>query len=148
MRGAHLSTSDQNMIGLAPWPSQTCAKSYLDAAVKSSPTALIFYNPESKDNGSTPSGRSASWDIQDGLGWEHAMKLPVYAIPGPIGLRLMNELALYDGKSGNALPDSRLHGSLEAENCTHLYAMVDLGRSGLYTPSPPHPPPLQKKRLC
>jgi hypothetical protein len=128
-RSADLPEKEQDIIALAPWPSQSCAKAYLDATLKASPTALIFYNPDSKDNHSAPLASSANWNLQGGLGWEDGMKFPVYAIPGALGSRLMNELALYPGSADAKLSDGQANSTSEPWSCTHLYAMVDLGRS-------------------
>lgn len=128
-RSANLPEKDQNIIALAPWPSQSCAKSYLDAAVKTSPKALIFYKPDSAENQPTSSGSSTSWDIQGGLGWEDGVDFPAFAIPAPVGLELINELALYPGSFELPHSNGQLNSASGLESCTHLYAMINLGRS-------------------
>ncbi|OKL59397.1 hypothetical protein UA08_05344 [Talaromyces atroroseus] len=122
-----------NNIGLAPWITPECAQAYLAASRRDDARALIFYEPQSKDSGKPPPSDNALWDLGDGGQWKKDNQYPVYAVPGPAGSHLMHQLSQYSGRLGwdNRDGYNRSNGTLTTEaqvqeNCTRLYALLDL----------------------
>lgn len=95
-RQANLPSTDFNIIGLAPWVSANCTKSFLTAAHYDPIRAFIFYIPDGSTDQPPPSS-SPVWDMNDGGAWKGSSPFPVYAVPGLVGSQIMTQLSLYSG---------------------------------------------------
>jgi hypothetical protein len=95
-RQANLPDTDFNIIGLAPWVSANCTKSFLTSAHFDPIRAFIFYIPD-KGTDQPPPISSPVWDMNDGGAWKSSSPFPVYAVPGLIGSQMMTRLSLYSG---------------------------------------------------
>ncbi|KAL1988033.1 hypothetical protein VTN96DRAFT_1557 [Rasamsonia emersonii] len=126
---------DHDIIGLAPWVSRNCTQAYLAASRRASVRALIFYQPQSQDTGKPPPPSSPIWSLGDGGRWKKDNEYPVYAIPGPAGSKLMQELAKYSGGSTESQLDPEIMETFAPANCARLYALLDLEPSDA-TPVP------------
>ncbi|CAD6586583.1 MAG: hypothetical protein ASARMPREDX12_002460 [Alectoria sarmentosa] len=96
-----LPTEQYYYLGLAPWFSAACTKSYLAAARRvAGLDGLIFYIPNNS-TGSPPPISDGTWDLNDGGQWKSENKYPVYAIPGVDGAIIMEQLAQYSGNASS-----------------------------------------------
>lgn len=57
---------------------------------------FVFYLPDNS-TAQPPDPSDDVWDLQDGDAWKTRYQFPVYAVPGAVGLELMEHLALYSG---------------------------------------------------
>jgi hypothetical protein len=89
---------------------------------------LIFYRPESNDTEKPPAPHDPTWNLGDDDGWKRENAYPVYAIPGPAGTKLMQQLALYSENFTEPQPLSEPPGSFLSLGCARLYALLDLGK--------------------
>lgn len=125
------------ILGLAPWVSAECTLSFLAASREASTSALAFFEPASNETGLPPPQDDKCWDLNDNQHWIAQNDYPVFAVPGPAGKTLMNELAWFsDGPSqnnsqneGNTSPDP-----LESKTA-RLFTMIDTGMSHLTSPA-------------
>ncbi|KUL86190.1 hypothetical protein ZTR_08345 [Talaromyces verruculosus] len=118
-RRIDLPVDAHDTIGLAPWVSRECTRAYLSASRDDDVSALIFYEPESRDSGKPPSSDSPIWDLGDAGQWKKENRYPVYAIPGTAGTNLMHQLEQYGGR-GNGSDAQTI------AECARLYALLDL----------------------
>ena len=84
-----------NGIALAPWISQNCTKSFLNAANYYA-VAFITYVPDNKTETPPPTS-DPQWGLNDGGRWKSSSQFPVYAIAGSSGFALMQQLGVYSG---------------------------------------------------
>ncbi|KAJ5697323.1 hypothetical protein N7488_011007 [Penicillium malachiteum] len=99
------------IVGLAPWVSPECTQSFLAVARELETAAVVFFEPKSNDTGLPPSPNADRWDLNDQGRWRLDNSYPVYAIPGPAGVTLMNELSWFPS-------DSSSHASPSHQNST------------------------------
>jgi hypothetical protein len=126
-----LAPAAHDTIGLAPWLTPDCARAYLAASQRQNARALIFYQPTSADTAKPPPPDNELWDLGDGGAWRKEYRFPVYAVPGPAGSKLMHELSLYSGRPDFGGGAYRSNMS-EEQDCTRLYALLDLGASSVF----------------
>ena len=114
---------DYDIIGLAPWVSTSCARSFLVASQRMRTRALIFFQPESKGIELPPLPVDRRWGLGDQGNWESQnSRYPIYAVSGPAGAMLMDQLSMLSESCSNGdaqsstdcagewdpLPDSQL----------------------------------------
>ncbi|PYH44330.1 RING-H2 finger protein [Aspergillus saccharolyticus JOP 1030-1] len=105
-------------IGLAPWISVDCTQAFLSASREAGTDALVFYQPHSDDSEPPPPSDQV-WSLGDGDDWKGTNKYPVYAIPGPAGVTLMEKLSLYgtvNDPAGGFQSDYQLVSVIDIEN--------------------------------
>ncbi|KAJ5187672.1 hypothetical protein N7449_010666 [Penicillium cf. viridicatum] len=102
-----------SLVGLAPWVTAECSLSFLSAAQKVGTHAMIFFQPSDNDTSIPPDSNDSRWTINDGDKWRMDNNYPVYAIPGPAGTSLINDLTWYS----NETPDDK------RENLTENFAL-------------------------
>ncbi|KAJ9221114.1 hypothetical protein DTO207G8_4226 [Paecilomyces variotii] len=134
-READLPDLGYNLIGLAPWISIDCTESYLASARNAPASALIFYRAGSHDTQKPPPISDAVWTLNDGGAWRQNNHYPVYAIPGPAGNTLMNELAQYSGNTTSPENSSDLSNVQPSTNFARLYALISLEQPRSSVPS-------------
>lgn len=129
-RETNLPDLGYDLIGLAPWVSIDCTRSYLASAKSAPATALIFYRAGSQDSGKPPPISDPIWSMRDGGVWRKNNPYPVYAIPGPAGNTLMHELAQYSGNttSADSGSNSNLTNIPSSTNYARLYGLISLGK--------------------
>ncbi|KAI4278178.1 MAG: hypothetical protein LQ337_001192 [Flavoplaca oasis] len=110
-------------IALAPWTSPECVLTLFEAVRNIK--AFIFYLPDSQP-GSPPPVNDPAWYLGDGGSWKSRNKFPVYAIPGPTGTSIMNQLGQYSGSISDAPNASRLVEQFPNRNGAKLFAGVEL----------------------
>ncbi|OJJ47779.1 hypothetical protein ASPZODRAFT_15225 [Penicilliopsis zonata CBS 506.65] len=117
------------LIGLAPWISVNCTQAYFAAARAADAGAMVVYRPTDNQTKKPPIPQSNSWNLDDKGLWRSQNHYPVYAIPGPSGNYLMDQLALY---SGNKTLDS-IYGNASHANSTNISPFGQLGDIRLFT---------------
>ncbi|KAJ5629959.1 hypothetical protein N7528_003616 [Penicillium herquei] len=110
-RYGNVSEFGYGIVALAPWVSPECTQSFLAVARELETAAVVFFEPKSNDTGLPPSPNSDRWDLNDQGRWRLDNSYPVYAIPGPAGVTLMNELSWFPS-------DSSSHASPSHQNST------------------------------
>ncbi|KAJ5934232.1 hypothetical protein N7466_003779 [Penicillium verhagenii] len=121
------------VIGLAPWVSPECTQSFLAASREAGTDALVFFQPSSNDTGIPPPPSSDRWSLHDDDQWMIDNDYPIYAVPGPAGVTLMNELSWFsDGSIHNQTHNishiSHTSSSNESRDPdTRLFTMLDTG---------------------
>ncbi|GAD92802.1 RING finger domain protein, putative [Paecilomyces variotii No. 5] len=126
-----------DLIGLAPWVSIDCTESYLASARNAPASALVFYRAGSHDTSKPPPISDAVWTLNDGGAWRKNNPYPVYAIPGPAGNTLMNELAKYSGNTTNpeSTNSSDLSNVQSSTDFARLYGLISLKQPKSSLPS-------------
>jgi hypothetical protein len=126
-RQANLPDTDFNIIGLAPWVSANCTKSFLTAAHFDPIRAFIFYLP---GNGTDqpPDPDSAVWNMNDGGAWKNESPFPVYAVPGLTGSQMMEKLSLYYGNLTTVQYGDVLTGTyhIDPRDYARVYTEIDV----------------------
>ncbi|KAJ5543447.1 hypothetical protein N7461_009450 [Penicillium sp. DV-2018c] len=114
-----------SLVGLAPWVSPTCSLSFLDAAREAGAHGMIFFQPSSSDTGLPPDSNNPTWKIDAEGKWRLDHQYPVYVIPGPAGLTLINDLSWYSGKPpATKRDDSDTQFVTQTEN-NRLFARIE-----------------------
>lgn len=138
-RHEDVSSFRYDIIGLAPWVSADCTRSFLAASQKAMTTALIFFQPGSGSaEEQPPPADDPSWNLGDQGKWKRLNEYPVYAIPGPAGAMLMDQLALYSGNSTvattattttaqNSNGNDTNNASSDRLEPVRLFTIIDLG---------------------
>ncbi|KAE8323018.1 hypothetical protein BDV39DRAFT_144353 [Aspergillus sergii] len=121
-------------IGLAPWVNAECAESFIDASQRVGSDALVFFLPAS-NNTKPPPAEDSTWSLRDGGDWKNRNILPVYAIPGPAGVTLMNQLAWYSGNTSHAYNSHNASASVTGRSDTRLLSLIDFERDQGKMPS-------------
>jgi hypothetical protein len=121
-------------IGLAPWVSIDCTKSFLNASRQEAVEALIFFLPSTNDS-KPPAPEDSVWDLGDAGAWKTQNNYPVYAIPGPAGETLMRQLSWYSDNAtlvrfdtGSNLNESSALAQ-DQHDIVRLFALIDYGKT-------------------
>ncbi|KAL6234116.1 hypothetical protein BDW75DRAFT_213269 [Aspergillus navahoensis] len=121
-------------IGLAPWITPNCSLSFLDASSHVGTEALVFFLPASDDTKPPPPADS-TWLLHGGSSWESENIYPVYAIPGPAGIALMEQLSWYS--NNRTLPQGQNNESAALSQSeswnVRLFSVIDLEKHGRKT---------------
>lgn len=120
------------VIAFAPWVSPVCTQSFLAASREIGTEALVFFQPSSNETEIPPPLNDKRWDLNDGGQWTSQNDYPIYAIPGPAGVTLMQELAwISDGQTKNSSSNGS-HASAEQQSDKNqrLFTMIDTGMFG------------------
>ncbi|KAJ5503534.1 hypothetical protein N7463_006408 [Penicillium fimorum] len=88
-----------SLVGLAPWVTAECSLSFLSAAQKVGTHAMVFFQPSDNETSLPPDSDNSRWAINDGDKWRMDNNYPVYAIPGPAGISLINDLSWYSAET-------------------------------------------------
>ncbi|KAJ5636731.1 uncharacterized protein N7484_010044 [Penicillium longicatenatum] len=125
------------VIGLAPWVSPECTQSFLAASREAGTNALVFFQPSNNESGIPPPPSSDQWSLHDDDQWMIDNNYPIYAVPGPAGVTLMNELATFsDGTSHNKTNNAFDTSSNPARKSdTRLFTMLDADKAAASSPS-------------
>ncbi|OGM49086.1 RING finger domain protein [Aspergillus bombycis] len=121
-------------IGLAPWVNAECAESFIDASQRVGSDALVFFLPGS-NNTKPPPAEHPTWSLKGGGDWKSRNILPVYAIPGPAGATLMNQLAWYSGNTSHAHNGHPASASVTGRPDVRLLSLIDFERAQGKMPS-------------
>ncbi|RDW70615.1 uncharacterized protein DSM5745_08126 [Aspergillus mulundensis] len=114
--------------GIAPWITPNCSQSFLEASRRVGAEALVFFLPESDDT-KPPPPADTTWLLSGSSSWESENMYPVYAIPGPAGLVLMEQLSWFS--NNRTLPQDQINRTEAlSQNETwnlRLFSVIDLG---------------------
>ncbi|RAL17585.1 RING-H2 finger protein [Aspergillus homomorphus CBS 101889] len=105
-------------IGLAPWVNVECTRAFLNASQGDGTDALVFFQPNSDDS-KPPPASDQIWSLGDEDDWKRTNEYPVYAIPGPAGVTLMERLSLYgtvNDPAGDFQSDHQLISVIDIES--------------------------------
>lgn len=117
------------VIGFAPWVSPECTLSFMAASQQVGTDGLVFYEPKSNQTTIPPPPGDLHWSLNDQDKWKLDNNFPVYVIPGPAGITLMNELSWFsDGPSHNTSHNASMPNASQTPNA-RLFIMIDNGRS-------------------
>ncbi|GIK02342.1 hypothetical protein Aspvir_006391 [Aspergillus viridinutans] len=139
-RHSHVAPLNFPNIGIAPWVSINCTKSFLNASQQEDVEALIFFLPSTNDS-KPPAPEDSLWDLGDAGAWKSQNNYPVYAIPGPAGETLMRQLSWYSDNATLVGFDtgSNLNGSSALAQDQHdivrLFALIDYAEDHRNMPS-------------
>ncbi|KAJ5142702.1 uncharacterized protein N7515_001489 [Penicillium bovifimosum] len=114
-----------SLVGLAPWVSPECSLSFLDAANEVGTHAMIFFQPSSTDPDLPPDSNSPTWTIDAKPEWRMEHQYPVYAIPGPAGITLINDLSWYSGNPPATKRDNPDTQSVTQTENNRLFARIE-----------------------
>ncbi|KAH8836846.1 hypothetical protein MCOR27_011425 [Pyricularia oryzae] len=95
-RRANLPPASFNLVGLAPWISTECTRSYLASARVDPIRAFIFYR-DTNSTDAPPPADADLWDLDEDDSWKIQNRFPVFAVPGRVGAEMMTQLSLYSG---------------------------------------------------
>ncbi|KAJ5455372.1 hypothetical protein N7475_010493 [Penicillium sp. IBT 31633x] len=123
------------LVGLAPWVSSECSLSFLDAAQKVGTHAMIFFQPSSNDTDIPPDSNSPLWTIDDEEEWRVHNHYPVYAIPGPAGITLINDLSWYSDQAPGIKRDVSSETFEIQQDSKRLFARIESGQETEKVPS-------------
>ncbi|KGO67113.1 Ribosomal protein L15e [Penicillium italicum] len=116
-----------SLVGLAPWVTAECSLSFLSAAQKVGTHAMIFFQPSDNETGIPPGSNDSRWAINDGDKWRVDNNYPVYAISGPAGTTLINDLTWYSNSTtGDKRDNSTAKFALQTET-NRLFARIETG---------------------
>lgn len=118
-----------SLVGLAPWVTAECSLSFLSAAQKVGTHAMIFFQPSDNDTGIPPDSNDSRWTINDGDKWRMDNNYPVYAIPGPAGTSLINDLTWYSSETPDDKKDNSTENFALQTTTKRLFARIETGRS-------------------
>ncbi|PTU23292.1 hypothetical protein P175DRAFT_0165850 [Aspergillus ochraceoroseus IBT 24754] len=123
-------------IGLAPWVTPNCTLSFLSASQQAGSKALVFFLPSSEDS-KPPAADDPTWFLGDGDEWNNIFQHPIYAIPGPAGSTLMEQLSWYSGNG--TYPQNSSNSSITSSQNTEwdlrLFTVIDLEKAEKKAPS-------------
>ncbi|KAL4785353.1 hypothetical protein BJX76DRAFT_184635 [Aspergillus varians] len=123
-------------IGLAPWITPNCSRSFLDSSRRVGTEALVFFLPASDDTKPPPPADS-TWLLSGESSWETEYPYPVYAIPGPAGNTLMEQLSRYSGNETlyRGQENASVTSSQDERGDVRLFTLIDLEKTGKKTSS-------------
>ncbi|KAJ5920289.1 hypothetical protein N7516_011147 [Penicillium verrucosum] len=116
-----------SLVGLAPWVTAECSLSFLSAAQKVGTHAMIFFQPSDNDTGIPPDSNDSRWAINDGNKWRMDNNYPVYAIPGPAGTSLINDLTWYSSETPDDKKDNSTDNFALQTKTNRLFARIETG---------------------
>lgn len=124
-RRDNLSMFSCGTIALAPWASPECVVSVIERARYDGATAMLVYQPGSS-NRLPPKGRPV-WNLSDSQYLNHA-SLPVYAISGSGGQKLMGGLAQYSGNISDAPGGDELRKTHGEDTYLKLFGTIRIAK--------------------
>ncbi|KAJ5977002.1 hypothetical protein N7501_000344 [Penicillium viridicatum] len=116
-----------SLVGLAPWVTAECSLSFLSAAQKVGTHAMIFFQPSDNDTSIPPDSNDSRWAINDGDKWRMDNNYPVYAIPGPAGTSLINDLTWYSSETPDDKRDNSTENFALQTKTNRLFARIETG---------------------
>jgi hypothetical protein len=117
------------LVAVAPWYSPQCMIEYFTSA-RSAPTKAIFVYQPDKGNAKPPVLNDASWNLQDGGGWQSANSFPTYALSSTSGDNIMDQLSLYSGNLTDVPFGPQLADVFDHTDYVRLWATVDTDSGG------------------
>ena len=122
----NLPSVEYQYIAFAPWISPECTQAYLAAVPGRLARAFLFYLSSTNSTDLPPEPSDPTWNLGDGGSWKKSNKFPVYAIPGPNGNIVMQQLAQYSGRISDMQNGDRLAQQLNPADYVRLYASFEL----------------------
>ncbi|OQE38940.1 hypothetical protein PENCOP_c007G01560 [Penicillium coprophilum] len=116
-----------SLVGLAPWVTAECSLSFLSAAQKVGTHAMIFFQPSDNETSLPPDSNDSRWAINDGDKWRMDNNYPVYAIPGPAGTSLINDLSWYSAKTQDNKRENLTEKFELQTKTSRLFARIETG---------------------
>ncbi|KAJ5170242.1 uncharacterized protein N7500_003025 [Penicillium coprophilum] len=116
-----------SLVGLAPWVTAECSLSFLSAAQKVGTHAMIFFQPSDNETSLPPDSNDSRWAINDGDKWRMDNNYPVYAIPGPAGTSLINDLSWYSAKTQENKRENLTEKFELQTKTSRLFARIETG---------------------
>lgn len=118
-----------SLVGLAPWVTAECSLSFLSAAQKVGTHAMVFFQPSDNETDIPPDSNDSRWATNDGDKWRMDNNYPVYAISGPAGATLINDLSWYSNKTPDSNRDEWTEDFALQTETNRLFARIETGRS-------------------
>ncbi|CAP93587.1 hypothetical protein NUH16_004376 [Penicillium rubens] len=117
-----------SLVGLAPWVTAECSLSFLSAAQKVGTHAMIFFQPSDNETDIPPDSNDSRWATNDGDKWRMDNNYPVYAISGPAGATLINDLSWYSNKTPDSNRDEWTEDFALQTETNRLFARIETGK--------------------
>ncbi|CAI7621840.1 unnamed protein product [Penicillium glandicola] len=117
-----------SLVGLAPWVTAECSLSFLSAAQKVGTHGMIFFQPSDNETGIPPDSNDSRWVTNDGNQWRMDNNYPVYAISGPAGITLINDLSWYSDRAHNNKRENSIEEFAIQTETNRLFARIETGR--------------------
>lgn len=96
---------------------------------------MIFFQPSSNDTEIPPGSNSALWTIDKDEAWRLENHYPVYAIPGPAGISLMNDLTWYSDSTSETKRENMAQGYEVQPESKRLFTRIENGMFQAYIAS-------------
>ncbi|KZF22046.1 hypothetical protein L228DRAFT_247659 [Xylona heveae TC161] len=125
-RRADLPGPDFNLIGLVPWISANCTRSYLESAHGDLIKALLIY-PTTHQSAEPPDLNDPAWGLQDNAMIRSQNNFPIYAIPGQAGDQIMLHLSRFSGNMTDVESADNLTSFYDPRDYVRLYASINTG---------------------
>ncbi|CAG8165502.1 unnamed protein product [Penicillium nalgiovense] len=116
-----------SLVGLAPWVTAECSLSFLSAAQKVGTHAMVFFQPSDNETDIPPDSNDSRWATNDGDKWRMDNNYPVYAISGPAGATLINDLSWYSNKTPDSKRDESTEDFALQTETNRLFARIETG---------------------
>ncbi|KAJ5275025.1 hypothetical protein N7505_003570 [Penicillium chrysogenum] len=117
-----------SLVGLAPWVTAECSLSFLSAAQKVGTHAMVFFQPSDNETDIPPDSNNSRWATNDGDKWRMDNNYPVYAISGPAGATLINDLSWYSNKTPDSNRDEWTEDFALQTETNRLFARIETGK--------------------
>ncbi|KAK5057627.1 hypothetical protein LTR84_011627 [Exophiala bonariae] len=116
------------LIAVAPWTDPACVQSYLEVMRFDNARGAIFFHPDNSSDRPPPVS-DQSWSLEDGGRWKSDNQFPIYALPGMLGVYMLEELAQYSGNMSSAPYGNELVQLYNPNDTVRLYTRMDISQS-------------------
>ena len=113
-------------MAFAPWFSAACTLTYLSAIPDRLLSAFLFFDPSQTTTDTPLPANDPAWNLFDGGAWKRTNHFPVYAISGPNGAIIMDQLSQYSGNLSQVRNGERLSQLYNPTDFIRLYINFEL----------------------
>ena len=114
------------VVAFAPWFSAACTLTYLSSIPDRTISAFLFFDPFQNTTDTPLPANDPAWNLYDGGAWKRRNHFPVYAISGPNGAIVMDQLSQYSGNMSQVRNGERLSQIYNPSDYIRLYINFEL----------------------